>query len=145
MPGQSRSLFGTDGVRGIAGTEITTDLAARVGGAFAELLCERDANPTVLLARDTRVSGSELSAAVAEALCAGGVQVADCGVLPTGALCLLVRARAWPEGRCLVLAQSSGVQWHQAGWTGGLKPPSTSRIASRSWCRLKRRPTAPRR
>lgn len=98
MPGQSRSLFGTDGVRGIAGTEITTDLAARVGGAFAELLCERDANPTVLLARDTRVSGSELSAAVAEALCAGGVRVADCGVLPTGALCLLVRARGLAGG-----------------------------------------------
>lgn len=98
MPGQSRSLFGTDGVRGIAGTEITTDLAARVGRAFAELLCEHDANPTVLLGRDTRVSGSELSAAVAEALCAGGVRVADCGVLPTGALCLLVRARGLAGG-----------------------------------------------
>lgn len=98
MPGQSRSLFGTDGVRGVAGTEITTDLAARVGRAFAEVLREHDPCPTILLARDTRVSGPELSAAVAQALGAGGVRVADCGVLPTGALCLLVRARGLTGG-----------------------------------------------
>jgi len=98
MAAQPRRLFGTDGVRGVAGTEITPDLAARVGRAFAELLLERDTCPTVLLARDTRASGPELSEAVAAALCAGGVRVADCGVIPTGALCLLVRARGLAGG-----------------------------------------------
>lgn len=93
MPVQSSSLFGTDGVRGLVGTEITAELAERVGRAFAARLTAHGPDATVLLARDTRVSGPELSAAVAKGLQAGGVRVIDCGVLPTGALCLLVRAR----------------------------------------------------
>ncbi|HCA47644.1 MAG TPA: phosphoglucosamine mutase, partial [Armatimonadetes bacterium] len=84
-------LFGTDGVRGHVGTEITPELAASVARAYASLLREADPSPVVLLGRDTRPSGPELSAAVREELCRCGVQVRDCGVIPTGALCLLVR------------------------------------------------------
>ena len=86
-------LFGTDGVRGIAGAEITASLARDVAWACARLLAEQAATPEVLLARDTRVSGPELAAAFADELCRCGVTVRDCGVLPTGGLCLLVARR----------------------------------------------------
>lgn len=87
-------LFGTDGVRGHAGTEITPELAASVARAYASLLREATESPVVLLGRDTRPSGPELSAAVRDELCRCGVEVRDCGVIPTGALCLLVREHA---------------------------------------------------
>lgn len=90
-------LFGTDGVRGVAGEEVTAEVAARVARAFATLITEGVA-PTVLLARDTRESGPELAQATRDELCRSGVNVVDCGVIPTGGLCLLVRERGADGG-----------------------------------------------
>lgn len=98
MQAYSHRLFGTDGVRGRAGDEITPDLAARVGNAFAQLLRARSHAPSVLLARDTRVSSPALADAVARALAGRGVRVIDLGVFPTGGLCLLVRERGLDGG-----------------------------------------------
>ncbi|MFO8079025.1 MAG: phosphoglucosamine mutase [Armatimonadota bacterium] len=89
----SDDLFGTDGVRGVAGADITPSLAKDVARAFARLLADEAAAPSVLLARDTRISGPELSTAFADELRRCGVSVTDCGVLPTGGLCLLVSRR----------------------------------------------------
>ena len=91
-------LFGTDGVRGTAGVEVTPELATTVARAFATLLPEDTAEPTVLVARDTRPSGPELADAMRDELCRLGVSVQDCGVLPTGGLCLLVRERGADGG-----------------------------------------------
>jgi phosphoglucosamine mutase len=96
--GQSDVLFGTDGVRGVAGVEITPDLAREVARAFARLLAQDAAEPTVLLARDTRVCGPELATAFGEELRRCGVTVTDCGVIPTGGLCLLVGRRGADAG-----------------------------------------------
>lgn len=97
MPHESlqshETLFGTDGVRGLAGTAITPALAAEVARAFAAMLREEVALPHLLIARDTRVSGPELSDAFRDELCRCGVRVTDCGVIPTGGLCLLVSRR----------------------------------------------------
>lgn len=102
MPDESAprrdALFGTDGVRGVSGTEITPALAREVARAFAAVLTRTAPSPTVLLARDTRVSGAELADAFADELCRRGVRVIDCGVLPTGGLCLLVGRRGGDAG-----------------------------------------------
>ena len=84
----ARELFGTDGVRGVAGERLTADLALGLGRAAAqETGLER---PRVLLIRDTRESGEMLEAALAAGVTAGGGDVFLGGVLPTPAAPLLL-------------------------------------------------------
>lgn len=95
-------LFGTDGVRGLANGEvITADLALQLAQAAARVLTRgRHADelraagkrPTAVLARDPRVSGEFISAAVAAGLASSGVDVLDAGVIPTPAAAYLVGA-----------------------------------------------------
>lgn len=84
-------LFGTDGVRGRVGIDLTEDVVRDVGAAFGAVLMERQETAHVLLARDTRVSGPLLAAAVEDGLLGAGVRVTDCGVMTTPGLCLLTR------------------------------------------------------
>ncbi len=95
-------LFGTDGVRGLANGEvITVDLALSLAQAAARVLTRgRHADelraagkrPTAVLARDPRVSGEFISAAVAAGLASSGIDVLDAGVIPTPATAFLVGA-----------------------------------------------------
>ena len=86
----ARQLFGTDGVRGVAGELLTAELALALGRA-ATLQSEADA-PRVLVIRDTRESGEMLEAALAAGISAAGGDVLLGGVLPTpGAPLLLHR------------------------------------------------------
>src|SRR5215203_6647655 len=82
-------LFGTDGVRGVAGEFLTAELALRLGRAAA-LTSPVDA-PQVLIVRDTRESGEMLEAALAAGVAAGGGHALLGGVLPTPGASLLVR------------------------------------------------------
>jgi phosphoglucosamine mutase len=77
--------FGTDGVRGVAGTELTADLALALGRAAARVLSPPGGagRPSCLVGRDTRWSGPMLQAAFSAGLAAEGVDVVDLGVLPT--------------------------------------------------------------
>lgn len=87
-------LFGTDGVRGVANGLLTADLALRLSQAAAVVLGHSHATsgtrPRAVLARDPRVSGEFLSAAVEAGLASSGVDVHDAGVLPTPAAAFLV-------------------------------------------------------
>src|SRR5262245_3432139 len=83
-----RRLFGTDGVRGVAGEMLTADLALALGRATA-LQTEAD-RPRVLVLRDTRESGEMLEAALAAGVAAAGGEVLLGGVLPTPAAPLLL-------------------------------------------------------
>ncbi|MET0557444.1 MAG: phosphoglucosamine mutase [Solirubrobacterales bacterium] len=84
-----RKLFGTDGVRGEAGTFLSAELATSLGrAAAASLDVER---PQVLIVRDTRESGPMLEAALAAGIAAGGGDALLGGVLPTPAAAILVR------------------------------------------------------
>lgn len=83
-------LFGTDGIRGVANTELTPELATAVGRAAARELA--DGNPTILVARDTRLSGGMLEAALTAGMLSAGADVLRCGVLPTPAAAHLVGA-----------------------------------------------------
>src|SRR5687767_15416944 len=83
-----RKLFGTDGVRGVAGEVLTADLALSLGrAATAEIAGER---PRVLVIRDTRESGEMLEAALAAGVTSAGGEVLLGGVLPTPAAPLLI-------------------------------------------------------
>jgi phosphoglucosamine mutase len=85
----SRKLFGTDGVRGEAGTFLTAELATLIGrAATASLGKER---PQVLIVRDTRESGPMLESALAAGIAAAGGDALLAGVLPTPAAAILVR------------------------------------------------------
>jgi phosphoglucosamine mutase len=84
-----RKLFGTDGVRGEAGTFLTAELALSLGCAATASLPPR--RPQVLIVRDTRESGPMLEAALAAGIAAAGGEALLGGVLPTPAAAVLVR------------------------------------------------------
>jgi phosphoglucosamine mutase len=84
-----RKLFGTDGVRGEAGTFLSAELATALGRAATASLAV--ARPQVLIVRDTRESGPMLEAALAAGIAAAGGDALIGGVLPTPAAALLVK------------------------------------------------------
>ena len=84
-----RKLFGTDGVRGVAGEVLTAELALALGRAATEEL-RSEKVPRVLVIRDTRESGEMLEAALAAGVTAAGGDVLLGGVLPTPAAPLLL-------------------------------------------------------
>src|SRR5436190_12289803 len=85
----SRRLFGTDGVRGRAGTFLTADLALRLGHAAVGATHSRA--PKVLIIRDTRESGQMFEAALAAGITWAGGDAVFGGVLPTPGAALLAR------------------------------------------------------
>ncbi len=85
-------LFGTDGVRGIAGSELTPELAINIGRAAAIVLTKHThKKATVLIGKDTRISGDMLENALCAGLCSVGADVKLCGVVPTPAIAYLVK------------------------------------------------------
>lgn len=84
-------LFGTDGVRGAANIHLTADLALQLGRAAARVLGGTAAAPRLVVARDTRVSGPMIQAALTAGVLSAGAGVLDAGVLPTPAVAFLVR------------------------------------------------------
>jgi phosphoglucosamine mutase len=93
-------LFGTDGVRGLANRELTADLALGLAQSAAFVLMhgrhaderrEKGKRPVAVLARDPRISGEFLAAAVAAGLASSGIDVLDAGVLPTPACAYLIK------------------------------------------------------
>jgi phosphoglucosamine mutase len=87
-----RARFGTDGLRGVADSDLTTELAFAVGRASARVLRA----PAFLIGRDTRVSGPRLQAAFSDGAASEGADVVDVGVLPTPALAFLSEVRGLP-------------------------------------------------
>lgn len=81
-----KKLFGTNGVRGVVGKDLTPDLVVAIGQAFGTLRSGR-----IGVGRDTRTSGETLVQAVKAGLLATGNDVIDCGILPTPALQYLVQ------------------------------------------------------
>jgi len=93
----TRKYFGTDGIRGRVGeVPITPDFVLRLGFAAGEVLARRsvtgDHRPTVLIGKDTRISGYMLEAALESGFSASGVDVMLSGPLPTPAIAYLTRA-----------------------------------------------------
>src|SRR5688572_21959655 len=83
--------FGTDGVRGVANADLSAYFAFRLGRVAGATIAGGRSGQRVLLARDTRLSGDLLSAALTAGLLSIGVHVVDLGVLPTPGVALLTR------------------------------------------------------
>ena len=79
-------LFGTDGVRGVANTQLTCDLAFKLGQAAVAFQ-----GKTILIGKDTRLSGDMLESAVAAGIMSMGGTALLAGIIPTPAIALLVR------------------------------------------------------
>jgi phosphoglucosamine mutase len=107
----ARSYFGTDGVRGIVGDDLTPALVERLGRAFALW----SSGHAVLVGRDTRASGVELERALAAGLSDGGAAALLGGVLPTAAVALLADGGGAVVSASHNPAEYNGVKFFEAG------------------------------
>ncbi|HIV72220.1 MAG TPA: phosphoglucosamine mutase [Candidatus Aquabacterium excrementipullorum] len=89
----SRRYFGTDGIRGTVGqAPITPDFMLRLGHAVGQVLRRTEKRPTVLIGKDTRISGYMLESALEAGFASAGVDVLLTGPLPTPGVAYLTRA-----------------------------------------------------
>lgn len=92
-------LFGTDGARGVANSELTCELSMQIGRAAAMALAENLAHrPKVMIGMDTRASSEMLEAAITAGLCSVGADVLQLGVVPTPAVAYLVKKYGYGAG-----------------------------------------------
>lgn len=100
-----KKLFGTNGVRGVAGKDMTPSLALSIGMALGSM------RPgTIAVGRDTRTSGPALANALKAGLLATGCDVVDTGILPTPALQYLVRNHF--DGGAMITASHNPPEWN---------------------------------
>ncbi|MGH9073495.1 MAG: phosphoglucosamine mutase [Acidimicrobiales bacterium] len=125
--------FGTDGVRGVANTELTPELIVALGRALARVLgVER-----VLVGRDTRRSGPLLLAALVAGLAAEGVSAADVGVLPTPGLAHLSAAPGAPAAMISASHNPFADNGIKVFSAGGTKLPTAVEVAiEEEWHRV---------
>lgn len=89
----TRQYFGTDGIRGTVGVApITPDFVLRLAHAVGRVLRQHDAKPTVVIGKDTRISGYMLESALESGFNSAGVDVVLLGPLPTPGVAYLTRA-----------------------------------------------------
>ncbi len=91
-------LFGTDGIRGIAGSELTPELAARLGQMLGRMIYEDGKKREVVIGRDTRLSGDMLEAGLVAGLTSAGCDVIRLGVAPTPTIAYLTVAEGAGAG-----------------------------------------------
>lgn len=79
----SRAIFREYDIRGVAGKDLTEEVATAVGGAYAAFLAQKGVNGAISVGRDNRPSGEGLHRALVAGLVASGIEVVDIGVVPT--------------------------------------------------------------
>lgn len=92
------TLFGTDGVRGVVNSTLMPELAYQLGRAAGAYFCREGKNHRFLIGRDTRISGSMITAALSAGLCASGVNADVAGVIPTPGIAYLTRTLGYDAG-----------------------------------------------
>ena len=118
----TRKYFGTDGIRGTVGSmPITPDFIMRLGYAAGQVLAQSDTSkvhPTVLIGKDTRISGYMLEAALEAGFSAAGVDVMLAGPMPTAAIAYLTRALRLSAGVVISAShnpyQDNGIKFFSA-------------------------------
>ncbi len=92
-PADSRRLFGTDGVRGVANVHpMTAEMALRLGRALAYIVRSGPHRHRIVIGKDTRLSGYMLEQAIASGICSMGVDVMLCGPLPTPGIAFITQS-----------------------------------------------------
>ena len=84
-------IFGTDGVRGQANSDLTPELAFKLGRAAAYILNPQDRKKAIVIGKDTRISGDMLESALIAGICSAGVNVLKVGIMPTPGIAFLTR------------------------------------------------------
>jgi phosphomannomutase/phosphoglucomutase len=100
-----KRLFGTNGVRGVAGKDLTPELVLTIGKALGTMR-----KGQIAVGRDTRTSGETLVKAIKSGLLAKGCDVVDCGVLPTPALQFLIREQF--DGGAMITASHNPPEYN---------------------------------
>ncbi len=112
--------FGTDGVRGVANSELTPELAFKLGrfGGYVLLKQSENEHPRVLVGRDTRISGQLLEHALIAGLLSVGIEVMQLGVIPTPGVSYLTRVQGAVAGVMISAshnpAQDNGIKFFGA-------------------------------
>lgn len=103
-----RKLFGTDGVRGIANDELTSDLAFKLGQAVAYVLTgELSHKPRIMVGKDTRISCDMLECALNAGLCSVGADVLSLGVIPTPGVAYIIKKHRADAGVVISASHNS--------------------------------------
>lgn len=84
-------MFGTDGVRGVANSELTAQLAYKLGRAGAYTLSKNAHKPRIVVGMDTRISGDMLESAIVAGICSAGAEAICVGIIPTPGVAYLTR------------------------------------------------------
>jgi phosphoglucosamine mutase len=126
-----RQYFGTDGIRGTVGqSPITPDFVLRLAHAVGHVLKEKESRPTVLIGKDTRISGYMLESALESGFNSAGVDVVLLGPLPTPGVAYLTRAQRASLGVVISASHNpfadNGIKFFSAR---GNKLPDTWEIA----------------
>jgi phosphoglucosamine mutase len=130
-PGTTRKLFGTDGIRAVAGEPPLDPITIyAVGLALGHSLRRANAEPRVLLGRDTRESSPRIAATLAAGLKEAGARVESAGVVPTPAVAFLARTHGFQAG---VVLSASHNPWRDNGiklfGADGFKLPDADELA----------------
>lgn len=105
-------LFGTDGARGVAITELTCEMAMQIGRAAALILTKKVSHkPQILIGKDTRISSDVLEAALCAGICSVGADAVILGVVPTPAVAHLVREKNADAG-VMISASHNSVEFN---------------------------------
>jgi phosphoglucosamine mutase len=118
----SRRYFGTDGIRGTVGqSPITPDFMLRLGHAVGQVLRRETRRPTVLIGKDTRISGYMIESALEAGFASAGVDVLLSGPLPTPGVAYLTRALRLDLGVVISASHNAypdnGIKFFSAGGT----------------------------
>lgn len=133
---EARRLFGTDGVRGLANAEpMTPETALRLGRAITHLCARAGAAPrSIIIGKDTRVSGDMLEAALAAGICSMGVKALAAGVLPTPGVAFLTRSMQAAAGAVVSASHNpfsdNGIKFFAAS---GFKLPDAAEQEIEQW------------
>ena len=105
-------LFGTDGARGVAITELTCEMAMQIGRAAALVLTkEAKHRAKIFIGKDTRISSDILEAALCAGICSVGAEAVKLGVVPTPAVAYLVRTHGADAG-VMISASHNSVEFN---------------------------------
>ena len=100
--------FGTDGVRGVANTELTPELAFSLGRYGAQVLASHAKHKArILIGTDTRISCSMLEASLVAGICSAGADAVVCGVVPTPGIAYLTKLGAYDAGAVISASHNS--------------------------------------